>query len=95
MMASPSQAGGISYEDDLIDKICERMEGKQAGGCRAAAFRISSPSFVQAHELIAEGFGKFAACGGGGGGGGSDCAQLRTPVTRRWYDSKPGNQRCR
>ncbi|CAE7296562.1 FCPA [Symbiodinium necroappetens] len=47
------QAGGISYEDDLITKICERMEGKQA------------------HELIKEGFGKFAACGGGGGGGGS------------------------
>ncbi|CAE7742536.1 unnamed protein product [Symbiodinium sp. KB8] len=46
------EAGGISYEDDLITKICERMEGKQA------------------HELIKEGFGKFAACGGGGGGGG-------------------------
>ena len=24
----------------------------------------------EAHELISEGFGKFAACGGGGGGGG-------------------------
>ncbi|CAE7469266.1 MAL3P3.19 [Symbiodinium pilosum] len=49
-------AGGISYEDDLITKICERMEGKQA------------------HELIKEGFGKFAACGGGGGGGGGGAA---------------------
>merc|ERR550537_2012757 len=25
----------------------------------------------QAHELIKEGYGKFAACGGGGGGGGA------------------------
>ncbi|OLP93837.1 60S acidic ribosomal protein P2 [Symbiodinium microadriaticum] len=46
------EAGGISYEDEMIDRVIERMEGKQA------------------HELISEGFGKFAACGGGGGGGG-------------------------
>ncbi|CAE7213933.1 RPLP2 [Symbiodinium sp. CCMP2456] len=36
----------------MINRVIERMEGKQA------------------HELISEGFGKFAACGGGGGGGG-------------------------
>ncbi|CAE7348020.1 unnamed protein product [Symbiodinium natans] len=50
------EAGGISYEDDLINKLCERMEGKEA------------------HELIKEGYGKFAACGGGGGGGGGGAA---------------------
>eukprot|EP00927_Polykrikos_kofoidii_P021819 TRINITY_DN2054_c0_g1_i1.p1 TRINITY_DN2054_c0_g1~~TRINITY_DN2054_c0_g1_i1.p1 ORF type:complete len:117 (+),score=52.12 TRINITY_DN2054_c0_g1_i1:89-439(+) len=28
----------------------------------------------QAHEMIAAGYGKFAACGGGGGGGGGGAA---------------------
>eukprot|EP00928_Gymnodinium_smaydae_P052860 TRINITY_DN369_c1_g1_i1.p2 TRINITY_DN369_c1_g1~~TRINITY_DN369_c1_g1_i1.p2 ORF type:complete len:114 (+),score=60.21 TRINITY_DN369_c1_g1_i1:117-458(+) len=45
-------AGGISYEQEMIARLVERMDGKQA------------------HELIAAGYGKFAACGGGGGGGG-------------------------
>ncbi|CAE8609022.1 unnamed protein product [Polarella glacialis] len=45
------EAGGISCEDELLNKLIERMDGKQA------------------HELIKEGYGKFAACGGGGGGG--------------------------
>eukprot|EP00928_Gymnodinium_smaydae_P093703 TRINITY_DN77_c1_g1_i9.p1 TRINITY_DN77_c1_g1~~TRINITY_DN77_c1_g1_i9.p1 ORF type:complete len:115 (+),score=60.38 TRINITY_DN77_c1_g1_i9:100-444(+) len=49
-------AGGISYEEDMIKLLCERMDGKQA------------------HELIAAGYGKFAACGGGGGGGGGGAA---------------------
>mmetsp|Transcript_82085 Transcript_82085/g.206529 ORF Transcript_82085/g.206529 Transcript_82085/m.206529 type:complete len:118 (+) Transcript_82085:75-428(+) len=46
------EAGGIECEQEMLDKLMERMDGKQA------------------HELIAEGYGKFAACGGGGGGGG-------------------------
>jgi len=50
------EAGGISYEDDLLDKVMERLKGKSV------------------HELIAEGQGKFAACGGGGGGGGGAVA---------------------
>ena len=25
------QAGGISYEDDMLTTLCEKMEGKQAG----------------------------------------------------------------
>ncbi|CAE8739487.1 unnamed protein product [Polarella glacialis] len=48
------EAGGISCEDELLGKLIEKMDGKQA------------------HELIAAGYGKFAACGGGGGGGGGD-----------------------
>merc|ERR1719190_254704 len=57
------EAGGISYEEELIQMVCEKMDGKQA------------------HDLIAAGYGKFAACGGGGGGaaaapaaGGGDAA---------------------
>eukprot|EP00440_Ansanella_granifera_P071965 gb/GFBE01078097.1/.p1 GENE.gb/GFBE01078097.1/~~gb/GFBE01078097.1/.p1 ORF type:complete len:117 (+),score=59.65 gb/GFBE01078097.1/:1-351(+) len=46
------EAGGISFEDEMINRLVEKMDGKQA------------------HELIAAGYGKFAACGGGGGGGG-------------------------
>ncbi|CAE8741591.1 unnamed protein product [Polarella glacialis] len=46
------EAGGISCDDELLGKLIEKMDGKQA------------------HELIAAGYGKFAACGGGGGGGG-------------------------
>mmetsp|Transcript_100127 Transcript_100127/g.156534 ORF Transcript_100127/g.156534 Transcript_100127/m.156534 type:complete len:116 (+) Transcript_100127:72-419(+) len=46
------EAGGIAFEEEMIARVCEKMDGKQA------------------HELIAAGYGKFAACGGGGGGGG-------------------------
>ncbi|CAE8584313.1 unnamed protein product, partial [Polarella glacialis] len=61
MMESPTaadikqilEAGGISCDDELLGKLIEKMDGKQA------------------HELIAAGYGKFAACGGGGGGGGA------------------------
>eukprot|EP00929_Paragymnodinium_shiwhaense_P099039 TRINITY_DN6060_c0_g1_i1.p1 TRINITY_DN6060_c0_g1~~TRINITY_DN6060_c0_g1_i1.p1 ORF type:complete len:120 (+),score=64.57 TRINITY_DN6060_c0_g1_i1:93-452(+) len=49
-------AGGISYEEELLQELCKRMDGKTA------------------HELIAEGSKKFAACGGGGGGGGGGAA---------------------
>mmetsp|Transcript_82265 Transcript_82265/g.148476 ORF Transcript_82265/g.148476 Transcript_82265/m.148476 type:complete len:115 (+) Transcript_82265:107-451(+) len=45
------EAGGISCEDEMVDRLISKMAGKQA------------------HELIAEGYKKFAACGGGGGGG--------------------------
>merc|ERR1719282_583417 len=41
-------AGGISYEQNMIDMVIERMAGKSV------------------HEMINEGYGKFAACGGGG-----------------------------
>lgn len=54
------QAGGIEIEDDILDVILPRLEGKSV------------------HELISEGYGKFAACGGGGGGGGGGS---RPPVT--------------
>merc|ERR1719462_1138826 len=47
------EAGGIEFEQEMIDRVIEKMDGKQA------------------HELIAAGYGKFAACGGGGGGGGA------------------------
>ncbi|CAE8583898.1 unnamed protein product [Polarella glacialis] len=47
------EAGGISCDDELLGKLIEKMDGKQA------------------HELIAAGYGKFAACCGGGGGGGA------------------------
>merc|ERR1719356_948819 len=50
------EAGGIEFEQEMLDRLIERMDGKQA------------------HELIAEGYGKFAACGGGGGGGGGAAA---------------------
>mmetsp|Transcript_86725 Transcript_86725/g.136825 ORF Transcript_86725/g.136825 Transcript_86725/m.136825 type:complete len:117 (+) Transcript_86725:102-452(+) len=46
------EAGGIAFDEEMIARVCEKMDGKQA------------------HELIAAGYGKFAACGGGGGGGG-------------------------
>merc|ERR1719181_1225090 len=49
-------AGGCEIDEDLLNKMMEKMEGKQA------------------HELIAAGYGKFAACGGGGGGGGAAAA---------------------
>jgi len=45
-------AGGISCDDDMLNTVISKLDGKQA------------------HELIAAGYGKFAACGGGGGGGG-------------------------
>ncbi|CAJ1390058.1 unnamed protein product [Effrenium voratum] len=54
------EAGGISYEDALIDKLVSRMDGKK--------------DQCQAHEMITAGIGKFAACGGGGGGGGGGAA---------------------
>mmetsp|Transcript_106064 Transcript_106064/g.167511 ORF Transcript_106064/g.167511 Transcript_106064/m.167511 type:complete len:116 (-) Transcript_106064:39-386(-) len=53
------EAGGIAFEEEMIARVCEKMDGKQA------------------HELIAAGYGKFAACGGGGGGGGGG----QTPAT--------------
>ena len=28
--SKPPEAGGISYEDEMIDRVVERMEGKQA-----------------------------------------------------------------
>merc|ERR1712060_976343 len=49
-------AGGIAYEQDMIDMVIERMAGKTV------------------HEMISEGYEKFAACGGGGGGGGGGAA---------------------
>jgi len=50
------EAGGIEFEQEMLDRLIERMDGKKA------------------HELISEGYGKFAACGGGGGGGGGGAA---------------------
>merc|ERR1719413_156083 len=50
------EAGGIEFEQEMLDRLIEKMDGKQA------------------HELIAAGYGKFAACGGGGGGGGGGAA---------------------
>eukprot|EP00449_Zooxanthella_nutricula_P002025 CAMPEP_0198513852 /NCGR_PEP_ID=MMETSP1462-20131121/16326_1 /TAXON_ID=1333877 /ORGANISM="Brandtodinium nutriculum, Strain RCC3387" /LENGTH=81 /DNA_ID=CAMNT_0044243281 /DNA_START=92 /DNA_END=333 /DNA_ORIENTATION=+ len=55
-IAAILEAGGIEFEQEMIDRVIEKMDGKQA------------------HELIAAGYGKFAACGGGGGGGGGGAA---------------------
>merc|ERR1712060_619186 len=49
-------AGGIAYEQNMIDMVIERMAGKTV------------------HEMISDGYEKFAACGGGGGGGGAVAA---------------------
>eukprot|EP00401_Gymnodinium_catenatum_P010852 CAMPEP_0117501454 /NCGR_PEP_ID=MMETSP0784-20121206/23306_1 /TAXON_ID=39447 /ORGANISM="" /LENGTH=116 /DNA_ID=CAMNT_0005296707 /DNA_START=105 /DNA_END=455 /DNA_ORIENTATION=- len=50
------EAGGIDYDEDMVELLLTRMDGKRA------------------HEMIAAGYGKFAACGGGGGGGGAAAA---------------------
>merc|ERR1719178_281723 len=42
----------------------------EAGGIDFEEDMIEKMDGKQAHELIAAGYGKFAACGGGGGGGG-------------------------
>eukprot|EP00444_Apocalathium_aciculiferum_P022318 CAMPEP_0183421120 /NCGR_PEP_ID=MMETSP0370-20130417/26890_1 /TAXON_ID=268820 /ORGANISM="Peridinium aciculiferum, Strain PAER-2" /LENGTH=151 /DNA_ID=CAMNT_0025605067 /DNA_START=78 /DNA_END=531 /DNA_ORIENTATION=- len=52
------EAGGIEVEQDMLDRVISKMDGKQA------------------HELIASGHGKFAACGGGGGGGGGGAGAI-------------------
>mmetsp|Transcript_28892 Transcript_28892/g.83722 ORF Transcript_28892/g.83722 Transcript_28892/m.83722 type:complete len:127 (+) Transcript_28892:81-461(+) len=66
-------AGGIECEQEMLDRVMQRMEGKQV------------------HELIAEGYGKFAACGGGGGGGGVLVSNSSIGIRPR----RGGNQRRR
>ncbi|CAE8590556.1 unnamed protein product [Polarella glacialis] len=56
------EAGGLTIDQEMLDRVIAKMDGKQA------------------HELIAAGYGKFAACGGGGGGGGAAAAGGAAPA---------------
>lgn len=53
------EAGGISYEDDMLTTLCEKMEGKQAHELITSGFGK---------------FAACGGGGGGGGGGGAGAA---------------------
>mmetsp|Transcript_26211 Transcript_26211/g.41962 ORF Transcript_26211/g.41962 Transcript_26211/m.41962 type:complete len:168 (-) Transcript_26211:469-972(-) len=69
------EAGGLTIDQEMLDRVIAKMDGKQA------------------HELIAAGYGKFAACGGGGGGGGgmrapSDLGPFQDVDSSTWLTGK-------
>eukprot|EP00931_Biecheleriopsis_adriatica_P075423 TRINITY_DN4928_c0_g1_i1.p2 TRINITY_DN4928_c0_g1~~TRINITY_DN4928_c0_g1_i1.p2 ORF type:complete len:118 (+),score=51.87 TRINITY_DN4928_c0_g1_i1:72-425(+) len=61
------EAGGISFEDELINKLCERMDGKQA-------HELISAGYGKFAACGGGGGGGGGGSGGGGGGGAADAA---------------------
>ncbi|CAJ1453819.1 unnamed protein product [Effrenium voratum] len=70
------EAGGISYEDALIDKLVSRMDGKKAHEMITAGIG----KFAACGGGGGGGGGGAAAAGGGGGGGGAAPAEEKKKV---------------
>ena len=46
------EAGGISYEDSMIEEVCKRMEGKQARQVMQQVRRSTSPISVWINDTV-------------------------------------------
>eukprot|EP00931_Biecheleriopsis_adriatica_P024094 TRINITY_DN1509_c0_g6_i1.p2 TRINITY_DN1509_c0_g6~~TRINITY_DN1509_c0_g6_i1.p2 ORF type:complete len:117 (-),score=53.61 TRINITY_DN1509_c0_g6_i1:192-542(-) len=73
------EAGGISYEDELINKLCERMDGKQAHELISAGYGKFAACGGGGGGGGGSG-GGAAAAGGGGGGGDAEAKEEKKVV---------------
>lgn len=77
------EAGGISYEDDMLTTLCEKMEGKQA-------HELITSGFGKFAGGGGGGGGGAGAAAGGGDGGDAGAAKEEKKVVGSYFkdDSK-------